>query len=117
MDPTTVRTQLLRLIVHLLPPLAVAGIGGRTTVQSVRTWYPTHEEPPLSPPNGVFGLVRGVLSLLMGIADWRVAEAGGASDVQRDAVSAAYSIDRVQLVLAWTTFATALNVEIWRRNR
>ena len=169
MDAAAIRAQLPRLIVHLLPPLATAGVGARTTIQSVRTWYPTLEKPPFSPPNSIFGPIWSVLYLLMGIADWRVAEAVGdnASGDRRDAVSAARSIYRIQLALnflwtwlffgrrspswalvdivalsvavlltvirfwrvsrlaatlllpylAWTTFATALNLEIWRRNR
>ena len=169
MEPATVRHELPRLIAHLIPPLAVAAVGGRTTVQSVQTWYPALEKPPFSPPNGIFGPVWSLLYLLMGIADWRVAQADtdDASGDRRDAIAAARRVYRVQLVLnflwtwlffgrrsplfalvdivalwvaivltvvrfrkvsrlaaalllpylAWTTFATALNFEIWRRNR
>ena len=169
-DASTFRHELPRLIAHLIPPFAVAAVGGRTTVESVRTWYPRLEKPPFSPPNAIFGPIWSLLYLLMGIADWRVAQADDdalASAERRDAIAGAQRIYRIQLVLnalwtwlffgrrsplfalvdilalwvaivltiirfrkvsrlaaalllpylAWTTFATALNIEIWRRNR
>lgn len=163
--------HLPRLILNLLPPFAVAALGGRTTAESVRTWYPTLEKPPFNPPNAVFGPVWSVLYLLMGIASYQVEQASSDDAAHPRAnpadVSAARSIYRIQLALnliwtwlffgrralglalieivalwaaivltvirfrrvsrpaallllpylAWTTFAVALNFEIWRRNR
>ena len=163
--------RLPRLILNLLPPAAVAALGGRTTAESVRTWYPSLEKPPFNPPSAIFGPVWSVLYLLMGIASYQIEQAGSDDATHRTAnpadVSGARAIYRIQLALnliwtwlffgrrapglslieivalwgaivltvirfrrvsrpaallllpylAWTTFATALNVEIWRRNR
>ena len=163
--------RLPSLILNLLPPFAVAALGGRSTVSSIRTWYPTLEKPPFNPPNAIFGPVWSLLYLLMGIASYQIEQAADRTDgtaaPSPDDISGARTIYRLQLALnliwswlffgrrapglalienvllwvaiiltvvrfrrvsrpaallllpylAWTTFAVALNFEIWRRNR
>jgi tryptophan-rich sensory protein len=50
----------------------VAGIGGVATAEGVRSWYPSLDKPPWTPPNGAFGPVWTVLYLSMAVAIWDV---------------------------------------------
>ena len=52
--------------------LAVAGLAGFATAQSVVHWYPTLAKPSWTPPGWLFGPVWTVLYILMGVAAWRV---------------------------------------------
>jgi tryptophan-rich sensory protein len=52
--------------------LAVAGLGGRLTVNEIPGWYRTLVRPAIAPPNWVFGPVWTLLYALMAIAAWRV---------------------------------------------
>lgn len=52
--------------------LGVGAVGGIFTAESVRTWYPTLNQPSWTPPNSVFAPVWTTLYVLIGIAGWRV---------------------------------------------
>ena len=56
----------------LLLCFAVAGAGGFATAEGVRTWYPTLDKPPWTPPNWLFGPVWTVLYAAMAVAAWNV---------------------------------------------
>ena len=69
--PRTSR-DLLGLFVFIILCLAVSGIGGAVTATSVDTWYQTLEKPLFNPPDWVFAPVWTALSIMMGVAAWRV---------------------------------------------
>lgn len=60
------------LLAFLALCLGTSAIGASLTSESVRTWFPTLERPPLAPPNWVFGPVWTVLYILMAVAAWQV---------------------------------------------
>jgi len=64
--------------------LAVAGIAGWATSQSVTTWYLTLDRPSWIPPNWLFGPVWTLLYIMMAVAAWRVwRETGNQSGAMR----------------------------------
>ncbi len=68
--------------------LAVAGIAGWATSQSVTTWYLTLNRPPWTPPNWLFAPVWTVLYVMMAVAAWRIWRAGnGFSGTARSALT------------------------------
>ncbi len=58
--------------------LAVGGLGGWATAQSVAEWYPTLAKPSWTPPPWLFAPVWTVLYILMGVAAWLVWKKGTA---------------------------------------
>lgn len=58
----------LKLIISLIVPQLVGGIGAIFTVSAIPAWYATLQKPALSPPNWVFGPAWTILYLLMGVA-------------------------------------------------
>ncbi len=58
-----------------------AGIGSAFTAASVKSWYPTLQKPPGTPPSWVFGPVWTTLYLLMAAAAWLVWKQRSAADV------------------------------------
>lgn len=60
------------LLIAVLIPLIVGGLGGLATGSSVGNWYPTLTKPSWNPPSWLFGPVWTTLFLLMGVASWRV---------------------------------------------
>ncbi len=57
--------------------LAVAGIAGWATSQSVATWYLTLNRPSWTPPNWLFAPVWTTLYIMMAVAAWRIWRSGG----------------------------------------
>jgi len=88
------------LIVAVLLPLAIGGLGAVFTMDAVRTWYPTLVRPSFAPPSWLFGPVWTALYIMMGVASWLVWREGFA----RPAVRVALALYAVQLVLnlAWS---------------
>lgn len=62
----------LAFVLCVALPLAIGGIGGFFTFQSVKTWYITLNKPSFNPPNWVFGPVWTTLYILMGISSFLV---------------------------------------------
>ncbi|MEO0098315.1 MAG: TspO/MBR family protein [candidate division WOR-3 bacterium] len=61
-----------RIIISLVIPLFVGFLGSQFTARTVKSWYPTLNKPPFSPPNWVFAPVWNLLFILMGIAFYLV---------------------------------------------
>jgi benzodiazapine receptor len=51
---------------------AAAALGGATTANSVRDWYPTIAKPAWTPPSWIFGPVWTALYAMMAVAAWLV---------------------------------------------
>jgi translocator protein len=62
----------LSLMAFLLLTLAVGGLGGWATSQSVLTWFPTLIKPSWTPPSYLFGPVWTGLYVLMAISAWLI---------------------------------------------
>ncbi|MHB8903956.1 MAG: TspO/MBR family protein [Patescibacteria group bacterium] len=58
----------LKLIISLLVPLLIGGLGSLLTTPSIAGWYSNLAKPALNPPNWVFGPVWTILYILMGIS-------------------------------------------------
>jgi len=89
------RRSLAVFVVALLLPLVVGVLGSFSTMDSVRTWYPTLVRPSFAPPTWVFGPVWTTLYVMMGVASWLVWREGTA----KPAVRSALLLYGVQLVL------------------
>lgn len=61
-----------KLLAYIIFPLAVGGISGFLTRNSINM-YTSLNRPPLSPPGWVFPLVWTILYLLMGISSYLIA--------------------------------------------
>lgn len=88
------------LVVAVLVPLAVGGVGGAVTAPAIPTWYRALRKPAWNPPAWLFGPVWTVLYVLMGIAAWLVWRRGWTTP----GVPAALLLFTVQLGLnlAWS---------------
>jgi len=65
-------SRILALAGFLLASFAVVGLGGVTTVNAVREWYPTIAKPVWTPPSWLFGPVWTALYAMMAVAAWLV---------------------------------------------
>lgn len=52
---------------------AAAALGGASTAEGVRSWYPALDKPPWTPPNAAFGLIWTFLYSTMGVGAWDAA--------------------------------------------
>jgi len=92
------------LIVAVLVPLAVGILGSFSTMDSVRTWYPSLVRPSFAPPTWVFGPVWTALYAMMGVASWLVWRQGFAQPEVRGAL-AVYGVQLVfNLIWSWLFF-------------
>jgi translocator protein len=71
------RNQWLVLAGFVLLCLAVGGIAGFATAQSVNDWYLTLNRPSWNPPGWLFGPVWTTLYVMMAVAAWLVWRRGG----------------------------------------
>jgi tryptophan-rich sensory protein len=62
------RSDITKLIISILIPLALGAIAGRFTAQAVPDWFASLNRPSFSPPNWIFGPVWTVLYILLGIS-------------------------------------------------
>jgi benzodiazapine receptor len=99
MDKTK-KSNIVKLIISLVLPQAIGGIGSIFTMTSVSTWYVGLNKPSFNPPNWIFGPVWTILYLMMGIALYLVWKQG----IQRQNVKCAVGLFTVQLTLnlTWT---------------
>ncbi|MEN0061079.1 MAG: TspO/MBR family protein [Myxococcota bacterium] len=68
------RARSIALLVGLLVLcFAVAAIGGVSTAEGIREWYPTLDKPPWTPPNWAFGPIWTTLYTLMAVSAWLIA--------------------------------------------
>lgn len=58
----------LKLIISIILPQLIGGVGALVTISSVGSWYQTIDKPFFTPPSWVFGPAWTTLYLLMGIA-------------------------------------------------
>jgi translocator protein len=79
-------SNIVKLIIALIIPLAVGGISGFFTASSVDNWYQTVNKPSWNPPNWVFGPVWITLYVLMGIALYLVWKSGADESVKKTAI-------------------------------
>jgi tryptophan-rich sensory protein len=66
------QSQIIGLIVALLLPFVVVGLGVAATSSSLSDWYLTLKKPAWNPPPWLFGPVWTVLYLMMGLSSWLV---------------------------------------------
>ena len=70
--PSPSRGTLWQLLGLLAACYGVAALGGWSTSQGVREWYPALAKPPHTPPSWVFGPVWTVLYGLLAVSLWRI---------------------------------------------
>ena len=85
------------LVALLLVCYGVAAVGGLSTMEGVRSWYPGLNKPPWAPPNGAFGPIWAILYTTMAVGAWDA--------MRRDPKS-------FRLVLAWFFAQLSLNA-LW----
>lgn len=74
----------MALIVNVLIPLAVGGLAGVLTMNSMSV-YENLIQPPLAPAPWVFPVVWTVLYILMGVASWLVSRSDEPQSAKKDA--------------------------------
>jgi tryptophan-rich sensory protein len=62
------KSNVTKLIISILIPLALGAIAGRFTAQAVPEWYASLSRPSFNPPSWIFGPVWTVLYILLGIS-------------------------------------------------
>ena len=87
--------DIVSLVVAVVIPLVVGGLGGIATASAIPTWYQGLNKPAWNPPNWVFGPVWTLLYVLMGVAAWLVWRQGW----DNPQVRMALAIFGVQLLL------------------
>jgi len=96
--------SMMALVAAVLLPLAVGVLGSFSTMDAVRTWYPTLVRPSFAPPSWVFGPVWTTLYLMMGVASWLVWRQGLAKPEVRSAL-VCYGVQLVfNLLWSWLFF-------------
>ena len=63
--------QGLALVISILVPFIIGGLGALSTAGNVDGWYAEANVAPWTPPNWVFGPVWSVLYVLIGVSFWR----------------------------------------------
>ena len=98
------------LLVCIIIVLAVGFLGSLVTTPAIDGWYQTLNQPPLNPPNAVFGPVWTTLYVLIGISLWLVLTAHS-----RRNKGLVYSLFGVQLALnlLWSVVFFGLQSPAW----
>jgi benzodiazapine receptor len=104
-------SDIVSLVVAVVIPLVVGGLGGAATAPSIPAWYQGLNKPAWNPPNWVFGPVWTLLYILMGIAAWLVWRQGW----DNPQVQAALAIFGIQLLLNlfWSLIFFGLHSPGW----
>lgn len=63
---------LRRLLIAVLPVVAVSVVGSLVTTPNIPTWYAGLAKPGFTPPNWLFAPVWSTLYILMAYALWRI---------------------------------------------
>lgn len=66
------RSPLFDALLAATPVFLAGAIGNIATIPNIPTWYAGLVQPPMNPPNWVFGPVWSLLYLLMAIAFFRI---------------------------------------------
>ena len=104
-------SDIVSLVVAVVIPLVVGGLGGVATASAIPTWYQGLNKPAWNPPNWVFGPVWTLLYILMGVAAWLVWRQGW----DNPQVQVALAIFGVQLLLNlfWSLIFFGLHSPGW----
>jgi benzodiazapine receptor len=104
-------SDIVSLVVAVVIPLVVGGLGGAATAPSIPAWYQGLNKPTWNPPNWVFGPVWTLLYILMGIAAWLVWRRGW----DNPQVQVALAIFGIQLLLNlfWSLIFFGLHSPGW----
>lgn len=62
----------LVLVLFVLVPLAVGGVGSWISAPYIDGWYAQADKAPWTPPNPTFGIVWTILYVMIGVAGWLV---------------------------------------------
>jgi len=63
-----IKINLKKLIISILLPFIISGIGSIFTSNSISTWYAELIKPSFNPPSWIFGPVWTILYLIIGIS-------------------------------------------------
>ncbi len=94
------KSNIIKLIVSIIIPQIIGGIGALMTEPSIGSWYAGLTKPSFNPPNWIFGPVWTALFLMMGIALFLVWKNGLSGKEAKTAV-AVFGI-QLFLNLAWS---------------
>ena len=61
-------TNVFKLIIAIVLPLAVGAVAGIFTAEAIPVWYASLNQPSFNPPNWIFGPVWTTLYIVMGIS-------------------------------------------------
>ncbi len=79
--------RLSKLIISILVPLAIGGLGAFFTAGGVDGWYLTIQKPAWNPPNWIFGPVWTTLYIMMGIALYLVWKSDASQILKKTAIA------------------------------
>ncbi|HVG40343.1 MAG TPA: TspO/MBR family protein [Chitinophagaceae bacterium] len=87
--------KVLKLIIAIAIPLAVAAVSGLITSSNINNWYTFLNKPSWNPPNWVFGPVWTTLYIMMGIAFYLIWKSDDSNKEKRISITLFF----IQLVL------------------
>ena len=79
-------SNLLKLIISIVIPVAVGAISGLFTSSEIPGWYQTINKPTWNPPSWLFGPVWTTLYVMMGIALFLVWKSDASQSVKKTAI-------------------------------
>ena len=77
---------MLAKIISIAIPLAVGGLSAFLTMDSMEA-FSALNQPPLSPPSWLFGVVWSILYILMGIASYLIYNSGAEKEIKTKALT------------------------------
>ncbi len=88
-------SNILKLIISIILPVAVGAVSGFFTTAEIPGWYQTINKPTWNPPSWLFGPVWTTLYVMMGIALFLVWKSNTGEALKRKAIT----LFAVQLIL------------------